>query len=155
MSDKNWLLSMFSRQAGSEDEIQSTVLNITKWSAVFAAAVAAIAAALEQVMDGRQLTSGNWTVITVALFTLVVVMFVADVASRAYTTAHASTVPVFPAKPIDAKWVDLNQALPHPAHHGTIDGFRVSEGRVQVLVAEPGGTASWVDFERVVLDTTP
>lgn len=157
MASKNWLMSMFDRSSGSGDVIESTVLNITKWGTVFAAATTAIATAVEQVMDGKQFSPGNWTVIIVALFALVVVLFVVDMSARAYSTAHSSMTPIFPDAPISAKWQDRvqpGQPVPAP-HHGTITGFRVSDGKAQMLFSERGGHASWVDLERVALDVTP
>ncbi|HET7487957.1 MAG TPA: hypothetical protein VFJ85_08515 [Acidimicrobiales bacterium] len=161
---KTWLFSMFSRESGPNDIIEGTVLNITKWGAVLAAALGAISAGAEKVLNGEHFSPGNWTTMIVALFGLVVLLFIFDMVSRAYASAHASMASaaqayadahaslasVVTVKPINASWQEPRGA----GHHdGTVDALRVHEGRAQVLVADKnGGGAAWIDFSDLILN---
>jgi hypothetical protein len=150
MNDENWLRSMFSSKSGSADVINSTVLNITKWGAVLGAALTAISAGVEQVMDGQQFTSGNWTAMIISLLALVTMLFVADIAARAYACAHSNTEPVLIDIPVAARWKLPTDKSPHS---GVIDAVRVSDGKAQMLVIDKdvqGALPTWIDLQHLV-----
>lgn len=130
-----WWESMISREAGPNDAIASTTLNVTKFGGLFAAIATVVIAGIEKWGAGDALSSGQWVTLALGVLAFMGVLMVTDMAVRAYATAHETVI-----RNVEGLKADVWAAgAPHrdgnkKCESGIVEAIMVSDGATLLLV---------------------
>lgn len=112
----SWFTTIFTGKTTEGDKISATTMNVTKIVSFFVALFAGLTQIIKLTADKFPITAGQMVAIWLVVATLVVFLVIADMATRAYVTAHtppsAERAPETSGKRVAQGRTDSNGLVP-------------------------------------------
>jgi hypothetical protein len=136
----SWFTTIFTGKTTEGDKISATTMNVTKIVTFFVTLFAGLTQIIKLTADKFPITAGQMVAIWLVVATLVVFLVIADMATRAYVTAHTP--------PPAAREPDTSR---QGAAQRKTDALPASEQHVHVRFdSDGGGFETYVEPELVI-----